>query len=130
MSARTRIDPGWKWDDKFSFSQAIQIGNSVYVSGQVAIDSEGNIVGKGDMRAQTRRALENVKTVLEAAGASLSDVVKVTVFLTDISRLMDTHEVRAEFFPDPPPASTAVEIKALAFPDLLIEIEAVAVKSP
>ncbi len=130
MSARTRIDPGWKWDDNFSFSQAIRIGNSVYVSGQVAIDSEGNVVGKGDMRAQTRRALENVKTVLEAAGASLSDVVKVTVFLTDISRLMDTHEVRAEFFPDPPPASTAVEIKALAFPDLLIEIEAVAVKSP
>ncbi len=130
MSARTRIDPGWKWDDNFSFSQAIRIGNSVYVSGQVAIDSEGNVVGKGDMRAQTRRALENVKTVLEAAGASLSDVVKVTVFLTDISRLMETHEVRAEFFPDPPPASTAVEIKALAFPDLLIEIEAVAVKSP
>ncbi len=130
MSARIRIDPGWKWDDKFSFSQAIQIGNAVYVSGQVALDAEGNVVGKGDMKAQTRQALENVKTVLQAAGASMSDVVKITAFLTDISRLMETHEVRAEYFPDPVPASTAVEIKALAFPDLLIEIEAVAVKSP
>ncbi len=127
MSARTRIDPGWKWDDNFSFSQAIRIGNSVYVSGQVAIDSEGNVVGKGDMRAQTRRALENVKTVLEAAGASLSDVVKVTVFLTDISRLMETHEVRAEFFPDPPPASSGnVSDEAAALgPRMLRESERV-----
>lgn len=129
MSTRTKIDPGWKWDDRFIFSQAIQIGNTVYVSGQVAVDSEGNVVGKGNMKAQTRQALENVKTVLQAAGASLQDVVKITVFLTDISRLMETHEVRAEYFSDPPPASTAVEVKALAFPDLLIEIEAVAVKA-
>ena len=129
MSARTKIDPGWKWDDNFIMSQANQIGNAVYVSGQVALDPEGKVVGKGDMKAQTRQALENIQAILQAAGASLQDVVKITVFLTDISRLMETHEVRAEYFPDPPPASTAVEVKALAFPDLLIEIEAVAIKS-
>jgi reactive intermediate/imine deaminase len=129
MSARVKVDPGWKWDDRFNYSQGIQIGNSVYVSGQVALDAEGNVVGKGDMKAQTRQALENVKTVLEASGASMEDVVKVTVYVTDISRLAETHEVRSQFFPDPPPASTGVEISALAFPDLLVEIEAVAVKS-
>ena len=130
MSIRTKIDPGWKWDDNFTMSQAIQIGNAIYVSGQVAVDSEGKVIGKGDMKVQTRQALENVKTVLQAAGATLQDVVKVTVFLTDISRLMETHEVRAQYFSEPVPASTAVEVKALAFPDLLIEIEAVAVTSP
>ena len=129
MSPRKRIDPGWKWDDNFNMSQGIQIGDAIYVSGQVAMDSDGNVVGLGDMKAQTRQALENVQTVLQAAGASMSDVVKVTVYLTDISRLRDTHEVRAQFFPDPPPASTGIEVSALAFPGLLVEIEAVAVKS-
>ena len=129
MSARRKIDPGWKWDDRFNLSQGIQIGDSIYVSGQISIDPEGNVVGKGDMKAQTRQALENVKTVLQVAGASMDDVVKVTVYVTDISRLLETHEVRAEYFSDPPPASTGIEIKALAFPDLLIEIEAIAVKS-
>ena len=129
MSARKRIDPGWTWDDDFNMSQAIEIGNTIYVSGQVSMDSPGNVVGPGDMQAQTRQALENIKTVLESAGSSMADVVKITVFMTDISLLRDTHQVRAEFFPDPPPASTGIEISALAFPGLLIEIEAIAVKS-
>jgi 2-iminobutanoate/2-iminopropanoate deaminase len=129
MSPRRKIDPGWKWDDNFNLSQGIQIGNAVYTSGQVAMDSDGNIVGEGDMKAQTRRSLENVKSVLEAGGASMEDVVKITVYLTDMSRLAETHEVRAEFFPDPPPASTGIEVSALAFPGLLIEIEAIAIKS-
>ena len=127
MTKRTRIDPGWAWDDHLILSQAIKVGNAVYTSGQVALDPAGEVVGKGDMRAQTRQVFENIKTVLAAAGSSLGDIVKITVFTTDISRLGETHEVRAEVLPDPPPASTAVEIKALAFPDLLIEIEAVAV---
>jgi len=129
VSARRKIDPGWTWDDAFNMSQGIQIGDAIYVSGQIALDPEGNLVGKGDIMAQTRQALENVKTVLGAAGASMDDVVKVTVYFTDISRLRETHEIRAQYFSDPPPASTSVEIKALAFPDVLIEIEAVAVKS-
>ena len=129
MSDRIRIDPGWRWDDEFIISQGIQIGNTVYVSGQVAKDPDGNVVGEGDMVAQTGQALENLKTVLEAAGASMGDVVKLTVFVTDINRLLDTHEIRTRYFPDPPPASTGVEVSALGFPELLVEIEAVAVKS-
>ncbi|MFH0813177.1 MAG: RidA family protein [Pseudomonadota bacterium] len=129
MSKWKKIDPGWKWDDKFIFSQAIQVGNTIYLSGQVAFDPDGNVVGKGDMKAQTRQAWENIKAVLEAAGASLNDVVKITQFITDMSRFMETQEVRKEYFTDPAPASTTVEVKSLAFPDLLIEIEVVAVKS-
>jgi reactive intermediate/imine deaminase len=129
VSDRIRIDPGWRWDDEFIISQGIQIGNTVYVSGQVAKDPDGNVVGAGDMVAQTGQALENLKTVLEAAGASMGDVVKLTVFVTDITRLLDTHEIRTRYFPDPPPASTGVEVSALGFPELLVEIEAVAVKS-
>lgn len=127
MTDRTQIDPGWTWDDDFIMSQAIKMGNAIFVSGQVALDPAGGVVGKGDMKAQTRQVFKNLQTVLGTAGSSLGDIVKITVFTTDISRLMETHEVRAEVLPNPPPASTAVEVKALAFPDLLIEIEAVAV---
>ena len=126
MSERIRVDPGWAWDDNFIMSQAIRMGNAIFVSGQVAVNPAGEVVGKGDMKAQTRQVFENIATVLGAAGASLGDVVKITVFTTDMSRLGETHEVRAEVLPDPPPASTAVEIKSLVFPDLLVEIEAVA----
>jgi 2-iminobutanoate/2-iminopropanoate deaminase len=128
MGTWKKIDPGWKWDDTFIFSQAIQAGNTIYLAGQVALDPDGKVVGKGDMKAQTRQAWENIKAILEAAGASLNDVVKVTQFITDMSCFIDTQEVRKEYFKDYAPASTSVEVKSLAFPDLLIEIEVVAVK--
>ena len=126
MAERVRIDPDWTWDDHFILSQAIRSGDLVFVSGQVALDADGQVVGKGDMKAQTRKVFENMATVLGRAGGSLADIVKLTVFTTDMSRLGETHEVRAELLPDPAPASTAVEIKALVFPELLVEIEAVA----
>ena len=129
MSARRKIDPGWKWDDEFKISQAIQVGDTIYAAGQVALDPEGNVVGKGDMKAQTRQCMENLKTVLQAAGASIGDVVKVTIYLTDMSRITEHREIRDQYFSDPPPAATGVEVKALASPDLLVEIDAVAVKS-
>ena len=128
MSTWKKIDPGWKWDDNFIFSQAIQVGNTIYLSGQVALDPDGNVVGKGDMKAQTRQAWENIKAVLKAAGASLNDVVKITQFITDMGHFMETQEVRKEYLIDTVPAATSVEVKSLAFPDLLIEIEVVAVK--
>lgn len=129
MTEKQRIDPGWTWDDNFIMSQAIRIGNAIYVSGQVALDPSGAVIGEGDMRAQTRQSFKNIETVLGTAGASLKDVVKISVFTTDLSRLGETHEVRAEVLSDPPPASTAVEVKALMYPELLIEIEAVAIVS-
>lgn len=109
------------------FSQGVKVGNTIYVSGQVGMDKAGNVVGKGDMRAQARQTIENIRAVLAAAGATLDDVVKVTMFVTDMALAPLAREVRMEVFTKYPPASTGVEVKALAHPDLLIEIEAVAV---
>ena len=111
------------------FSHGTRAGNMVFVSGQVAFDAQQQIVGLGDIKAQTRQVLENIKAVLEEAGATMDDVVKVTVFITDMGHFPQIHEVRAQYFKDDYPASTMVEVKALAHPDLLIEMEAVAVTS-
>jgi 2-iminobutanoate/2-iminopropanoate deaminase len=111
----------------FSSGVKVPAGQLIFVSGQVARNAIGETVGKGDIRAQTRQALENVKAVLEAAGATMDDIVKVTVFVTDVSHLKAIHEVRAEYFRRDYPASTLVEVKSLVSPDLMIEIEAIAV---
>ena len=109
------------------FSQGIKKSNLIFVSGQVSKDRKGQIVGRGDIRAQTERCLENLRHILEAAGATLEDVVKVTVFVADMKHLKEIHEVRRCFFKAPYPASTLVEISRFTHPDYLIEIEAVAV---
>ena len=129
MSPRSEIDPGYKWDDNLPMSQGIQIGDTVYTAGQVALDPDGNVVGAGDMKAQTRQVMENLKTVLEAAGSSLEEVVKIVVYVTDMNRMAEVQEVRREYFSNSRPDSTGVEITALAFPGLMVEIEAIAVKS-
>ena len=102
-------------------------GRTVYVSGQVSLDAEGNVVGEGDVRLQTETVLEHVKTVLEEAGGGMEDVVKVTVFITDMGLYDEIHEVRRRYFEEPFPASSMVEVSALIDPRLIIEIEAVAV---
>jgi reactive intermediate/imine deaminase len=111
------------------FSSGVQVraGNLIFVSGQVARNGAGETVGPGDIRVQTRQALENVKAVLEAAGATMDDIVKVTVFVIDVTQLAAIHEVRAEYFKRDYPASTLVEVKSWVSPDLMIEIEAIAV---
>ncbi len=112
----------------FSAGVKVPAGNLVFVSGQVARNAQGETVGKGDIKAQTRQVMENVKTVLEAAGATLDDVVKVGVFVTNLEEhFSQIHEVRAQYFKRDYPASTMVEVKALTDKELLIEIEAVAV---
>lgn len=102
-------------------------GRIVFCAGAVALDGQGNIVGKGDIVAQTRQVMENLRLALEAAGATFADVVKVTNYVLDASEWQKVLPVRAEYLTEPYPASTFVEVKALMFPDLLIEIEAVAV---
>jgi reactive intermediate/imine deaminase len=109
------------------FSQGVRAGSTIYVSGQVGMDRNGTIVGKGDMKAHARQAIENIRAVLAEAGATLDDVVKVTMYVTDMSRADQAREVRMEYFTKNPPASTGLEVKGLAHPDLLIEIEAIAV---
>jgi reactive intermediate/imine deaminase len=113
----------------FSPGVKVPAGELIFVSGQVARNAAGETVGRGDIRAQTRQALDNVKAVLEAAGATIDDIVKVTVFVTDVRHLAAIHEVRAEYFRQDYPASTLVEVKSLVSPELMIEIEAIAVTS-
>jgi 2-iminobutanoate/2-iminopropanoate deaminase len=127
-AVRRTIDPGWTWDDRLPLAQARQIGNTIYVSGQIAYDANGKLVGEGDMQAQTRQVFENIREVLESAGSTLKDIVKINTYITDGSKFMDMIAVRSEIFGDDPPASTAVVVAALAFPALLIEVEAIAIK--
>jgi reactive intermediate/imine deaminase len=108
-------------------AQGRQIGNTIYVSGQIAYDSNGNLVGEGDMKMQTRQVFDNIKSVLERAGSGLKDIVKINTYITDGSKFMDMLAVRSEIFGNDPPASTAVVVQALAFPALLIEVEAIAI---
>lgn len=113
-----------------AFSNGVKVtrGELLFVSGQLAFDENQELVGKGDVRAQTRQVLENVKKVLDAAGATFSDIVKVTVFIKDMSGFRDIHDVRLQYFdPDNLPASTMVSVSDFVHPDALIEIEAVAV---
>jgi len=110
------------------YSQAVKAeGNRLlFISGMTARDKGGNIVGKGDMKAQTRQVLENIKAVLEKAGASFDQIVKVTVFITDMSRFKEIHEIRAQYFKKDYPASSMVQVSGLVSPDMMIEIEAIA----
>ena len=102
-------------------------GKTIYISGHVSLDAEGNVVGEGDIRLQTETVLEHVKTVVEEVGGSMEDIVKVTVFITDMGLYDEIHAVRRRYFEEPYPASSMVEVSALIDPRLLIEIEAVAV---
>lgn len=110
------------------FSQGIKVSGQslIFISGQVSKDQGGNIVGKGDIRAQTKQVMENIGKVLRAGNASYNDVVKIVVYLTNMSYLPDVIEVRNEYLKDALPTSTAVEVSKLANPNYLVEIEAIA----
>jgi reactive intermediate/imine deaminase len=105
-------------------------GRTLYISGQIAVDRSGAVVGGNDLRAQTRQVFENLRAALAASGATFDHVVKITVFMTDVSQIQAFREVRDAVFPGPLPASTLVQVVRLARPELLIEIEAVAVLDP
>jgi enamine deaminase RidA (YjgF/YER057c/UK114 family) len=106
----------------------VTAGRPVYLSGQVAIDPSGAVVGAGDVRAQARQVFENLRSALEAVGAGFDQVVKLNFYLVDATQLPAVREVRDEYVDTrQPPASTAVEVRRLVREDLLIEVEAVAV---
>jgi reactive intermediate/imine deaminase len=102
-------------------------GRLVFCSGTVAFGPDGEIVGAGDIVAQTRQVMENLRMALEAAGATFADVVKITNYVTDAAEYPKIAPVREEYLTEPYPASTLIEVKGLLYPELLIEIEAVAV---
>jgi reactive intermediate/imine deaminase len=108
------------------YTDAVASGGLLFVSGLVPVDSEGKLVGEGDVIEQTRQIFRNMEVVLRAAGCGFADVVKVTVFLLDVDDRARINPVRQEVFGDARPASTLVEVSALAVPGALLEIEAVA----
>lgn len=114
--------------EPFALSQAIAVGDWLFVSGQAALDAQGQVVGAGDFQCQAECAFTNLSQVLEAAGSSLRDVVKVTVFVTDMAHFPAVVELRRRFFLPPYPADSIVEVQALALPELMFEIEAIAVR--
>jgi 2-iminobutanoate/2-iminopropanoate deaminase len=127
------IDPNWKWDDNFPLAQGLKVGNLVFLSGQVALDSDGNVIGKGDLRAQTRQVFENISAILAKAGCTLKDVVRMTTYFTCPLNMQMTQEyfdVRREFFKGHRPASTGVQVAALVEKELLLEVEVMAIVRP
>jgi len=129
MTVKTQINP-WTWQDARGFSQAWRVEDAqtvVFLSGQGPLDAEGALVGPGDFEAQARRTFDNIQQVLDRAGAQFSDLVKVTVYLTDVGRLPDFGRIKAEYIAGPQPASTALGVAALAVPGMMIEVEAVVV---
>jgi 2-iminobutanoate/2-iminopropanoate deaminase len=127
----TRLNPDAVHPPVGTYSHAVRIeageATWIYISGQVGVDPDGNLVAPNDMRGQTERVFENLKAILGANGATFDDVVKITTFVTTLEDLDMMREVRARYLPDEPPASTAVQISALVLPDAVIEIDAVAV---
>lgn len=120
---------GWKWEESWPLSQAVRSGDFVYLAGQVALDSDGNVVGS-DLGSQARQTFENIKHLLAKAGAELTDVVKMTTYfvgdITDPAERDKYFKVRREFFGDHQPASTGVRVAGLALQELLLEIDVVA----
>ena len=111
----------------YSHVVAVEGKRLIFIAGQVARDREGNVVGKGDMGAQIRQVGENIKAGLAAAGATLSDLVKTTTFVTDIEEFFKYVDVRAEYFAPGMPTSATLEVRRLSHPDFMVEIEAMAV---
>jgi reactive intermediate/imine deaminase len=108
------------------YSPGVQVGELLFVSGQVALDKNGKVVGVGDFEAQARHIMSRIRAVIEASGGTMKDVIKITTFLTNAADYSVFNQVRSETFPSNPPASTAVIVAALLRPELLVEVEAVA----
>ena len=125
--SRTNYSSGSKWEDVVGYSRAVKIGNIIEVTGTVASGDDGNVVGKDDAYAQTKFIYQKIEIVLQRAGARMSDVVRVRMFVTDISRWQEYGKAHSEFFKDIKPCNTMVEVSALIEPGYLIEIEATAI---
>lgn len=116
----------------FGYSHVVDApaGRIIYISGQVPLDTDGELVGQGDFEAQARQVFANLSAALEAAGAGWSDVVKLNYFLTEIGELGTVRTIRDEYVDtERPPASTLVQVSALFSPEAMVEIEAVAIKA-
>jgi len=125
---RKNFSTGAKWEDIVGYSRAVLVGNQLEVTGTVAVNENGLLVGKDDMYGQTRFIIQKMEKVIKEAGFTLDNVVRTRIFVTDISRWEEVGKAHREFFRAIKPATTMVEVSALISPEYLVEIEATAVK--
>jgi len=128
MEKRINYSTGAKWEDIVGYSRAVQIGNQLEVSGTVATDDAGAVVGKDDFYVQTKFIIQKIEKVLKRAGFELNDVIRTRTFVTDISQWEEVGKAHGEFFKDIRPVNSMIEIKGLIDSDYLVEIEVSAVK--
>ena len=126
---RINYSSGAKWEDIVGYSRAVKIGNTIEVTGTVAVDDDSDLVGGNNAYEQTKFIIQKIEKVLQKAGASLKDVVRTRMFVTDISRWEEYGKAHGEFFKDIKPCTSMIGIKGLIAPEYLIEIEATAVTS-
>jgi len=121
---RQNFSSGTAWEPLVGYSRAVRVGAHVHVSGTTATGANGEIVGRGDVEAQTRHTLENIAAVLEQAGAKLADVVRTRIYVADINAWRVIGQVHHEFFATIRPATSMIEVSRFVGPDILVEIEA------
>jgi enamine deaminase RidA (YjgF/YER057c/UK114 family) len=126
---REKFSSGTKWEEVVGYSRAVKTGNIIEVTGTVAADENSNVVGGPDAYEQTKFIIQKIEKVLQQAGASLNDVVRTRMFVTDIARWQEYGRAHGEFFKDIRPCTTMVEVRRLIAPEFLIEIEATAIIS-